>query len=808
MHWNSVSQDVRYSFRSFRRDAGFFAAAILIIALGIGANTAIFSVVHGVLLRPLPFPGADRLVWIANKPNGSGPAGLSSVTSRVSTYLEWKRSTKTFEDLAAYFAFFDYGSYTMRGVGEPERLIGVGVSQNLLPFLGVKPLAGRNFTEDECKDNAPPAILLTHGLWQRRFGGEQAIAGRQVTLNDKPATIIGVLPPDFDFASFFVPGSRVDMLVPFPLTQTTDRYGNTLAVVGRLKPGATVEQAQAEFEVINDGLRKAEPQRWWFSAKLTDLREHLTGRFRRGLITLLFAVGGVLLIACTNLSNLLLARGQAKRREVAIRSALGASRARLMRQLITENLILSMCGAAAGTALAWLAVRYIASIQSVSMPLLRTVRIDGVALAFTAVAAIATGLLFGLAPALHASGTRESETLKDTGRGLSGSRRAAWTQNALVVSEVALACVLLVGAGLLIRSFLRVLDTEIGFRPEQAVAWRISAGAQQNTPALQSAFYRRIVDRVEQIPGVVAAGVSDSLPLSRDRSWGIWVRGVTYPPNQGPIAHPRVIDAGYLKSMGISLRAGRDFTRGDTADSERVIILNEKAARTLWPGQNAIGRKVMFNGERTVVGVVTNVRHLALEQEGGLEGYIPVAQSGSGSLDLVVRSSLSPEALAPAVRRALLEIDSSLATRESQPLGELIDRAVSPRRFMTLLLGGFASGALILAAIGIYGVISYSVAQRMPEIGIRMALGASPVQVRRRILLDTVGIAALGLAIGVGAALVLTRLAASLLYQLEPTDPLTFGLAASVLMAAAAAAGYVPAFRASRFDPMSVLRGE
>jgi putative ABC transport system permease protein len=803
MHWESLTQDLRYTFRAFRRDLGFFTVAVLIIALGIGANTAIFSVVNGLLFRPLQIRAADRLVWIAN--TGSGP-GLSSVTSRVSTFLEWQRSNRSFEELAAYFAFFDYGSYTMLGAGEPERLVGVGVSQNLLSFLGVQPVLGRNFTIDECKDNAPLSIILTHGLWQRRFGADRNVIGKQLTLNNGPATVIGVLPETFDFSAVFVPGSRVDMIVPFPLTQTTDRYGNTLAVIGRMKPGVTIQEAQAEIEVINENLRRAEPQRWTFGARITGLRDHLTGRFRRGLLVLLCAVGGVLLIACTNLSNLLLARGAGRRKEVAIRSALGASRSRLVRQMLTESLILSSCGALAGIGIAWLAVRYVASMQTISMPLLRTVTIDSTALLFTAFIALTTGVLFGIVPALQASGAQDAENLKDTGRSASGSKRSAWTQKSLVVSEVALACVLLVGAGLLIRSFLRVLDVDMGFRAEHAMAWRIAAGEQRRDTAQQTVFYDRIVRSVEAIPGVVSAGVTDALPLSRDRSWGIFVKGVTYPRDGSPIAHPRIIDWRYLKAMAISLQAGRDFTERDNAASEKVVILNEKAAKTLWPGRDPICQLVVFAGERRVVGVVANVRHLALEQEGGMEAYIPVAQAGSNSVDMVVRSTLAPDALIPSVRRALHDVETTLPTEEFQQLTDLVDRSVSPRRFMTFLLGGFAAGALLLAVIGIYGVVSYSVTQRMQEIGIRMALGASPGEVRRKIISDTVSLVSLGLLIGVFVALLLTRLAASLLYKLEPTDPLTFGVTIGVLLLAGATAGFIPAFRASRVDPTLVLR--
>jgi len=805
MSWSNATQDLRYTIRAFRRDTTFFAIAVLIIALGIGANTAIFSVVNGLLFRPLEFKGSERLVWIAN--TGSSP-GLSSVTSRVSTFLQWQKETRTFEEISAYFAFFDYGSYTMLGAGEPERLIGVGVAQNFLSFLGIQPALGRNFLPDEAKDDVPLAVILTNGFWRKRFGAEPNIIGRQVTLNNRPASVVGVLPADFDFSAVFEPGSRIDMLVPFPLTQKTDRWGNTLAVIGRLKPGASVQQAQAEFEVINESLRRAEPQRWRFGAKLTHLREHLTGRFRRSLLVLLCAVAGVLLIACTNLSNLLLARAAGRRKEVAIRSALGASRARLIRQLLTESLILSGCGALAGIGMAWIGVRYLTAMQTINMPLLRTVTIDGIALIFTALIALVTGVLFGIIPAFQAAGARESEALEDAGRGMSGSNRAGWTQNLLVVSEVALACVLLVGAGLLMRSFLRLLDVDLGFRAERTMSWRIAAGSQRNNTAEQTRFYDRLVREIEAIPGVVSAGVSDALPLSRDRSWGLGARGVSFPNGQGPIAHPRIIDWRYLKTMGISLSAGRDFTERDKGEGEKVVILNEKAAKTLWPGQNPIGQLARFNGERRVVGVAADVRHLAIEREGGLEAYIPVADVGSETVDLVVRSKLAPEALIPNVRRVLQAADPALPTEEFQALSDLVERSVSPRRFMTLLLGGFAGGALLLAVIGIYGVVSYSVTQRLLEIGIRMALGATPGQVQRKILTDTVALVSCGLFIGVLIALALTRLAASLLYQTEPTDALTFSVVVATLLTAGAAAGFLPAFRASRVDPMSVLRAD
>jgi len=459
-----------------------------------------------------------------------------------------------------------------------------------------------------------------------------------------------------------------------------------------------------------------------------------------------------------------------------------------------------------GLALAYAGVRFLATIRSVSIPLLRTVELDGTALLFTVLAALGTGLLFGIVPALQASGGDDSSSLKDTGRGLSEGRRTAWTRSALVVSEVALACVLLVGAGLLVRSFLHVLDVELGFRPESAAVWRIESGQNYSTAAQRVSFYERLVQSVEVVPGVESAGVTDALPLGRDRSWGIFARGVTYPRGQLPTAHPRLVDHRYIRTMRIPLVAGRNFSAHDTAESEKVVIINEKAARRLWPGQNAVGQLAMIGGERRVVGVVGNVRHQSPEQEGELEAYLPLTQVTTGSVELVVRTKLPPENVAPGVRAALRAVEPALPTAEFQTLGDLVDRAVSPRRFLMLLLGAFAAAALLLASVGIYGVVSYNVSQRTQEIGIRMALGASAGQVRRHVIGRTVALVSSGILVGVAGAAALARLTASLLYGLEPFDPATFIATVLVLVGVSVLAGYLPALRASRVDPMSALR--
>jgi putative ABC transport system permease protein len=816
---DSLWQDLRFGVRMLLKKPGFTLIAVLTLALGIGATTAVFSVVNALLLRPLPFREPSRLVWISSNRNinpdstaslTASEGDLSGVTTQVGHFADWRRLNQSFDDLAAYFAFFDYGSYTLTGSGEPERLRGVGVSQNFLDLLGVSPEIGRGFVDEECVWNGRGAALLSHSYWERRFGADPAIVGTSITLNDQPTTVVGVLPASFDFASVFSPASQIDLLIPFPICEETNRWGNTLAVVGRLKPGVTIESAQAEFDLLTPELQRTHPERNRNGARLTSLQEQISGHFRAAFVVLLCAVGCVLLVACTNLSNLLLARAASRRKEIAVRIALGADRLRLIRQMLTESLLLAGCGAALGLPLAFVATRALAATHAISIPLLQSVHIDARALAFTLVAAFATGLLFGMAPALQVSRWDVHESLKDAGRGSSEGGRGAWVRSMLVVAEVALACVLLVGAGLLIRSFLRLLEVDPGFRPEQAAAWRIEMGPKYQTPAQQDAFYEEIVRKVEAIPGVESVGLTDALPLGRNRSWGIAAKGQTYTPETFPIAFPRLIDAGYIRTMKIPLRAGREFTTHDTATSQKVMVINETMAERLWPDRDAVGQ-IALNGreEWQVVGVVGNVRHGALDQGAGMEMYFPMAQNRDwGSMELVVRARLPIESLVPSVRAALRSVDADLPTSDFQPLEQLVDRAVSPRRFVTLLLGGFSLLALILASLGIYGVISYSVKQRTNEIGIRIALGAPAVAVLKLIIGQGVKLTLIGLVIGLGAAFVLTRVLSTLLFGVKATDPATFAGIALLLGSVALVACYIPARRATKVDPMVALRCE
>ena len=804
--FENLRRDVRYAVRTLLRDAGFAAFAILIVGLGVGASCTIFSVVNTIMLRPLPFRDPGKLVWLANHRDDTND--MSGKTVQVNYLLEYREKNKSFEDLGAYFAFYGAGDAKLIGGGQPERVTSVPVTQNFFPLLGVEPQLGRQFSADECKWNGPKVALLSDGLWRRKFAADPNIVGRALQFDGGPVTVVGVLPASFDFATIFTPGSRVDMFEPFPLSEETNRWGNTIAIVGRLKPGGAMGTAQAEATILGKQLQEENPKLNDFVPKLSTLTEHVSGSLRPTLVVLACAVGVVMLIVCANLSNLLLARGAGRQKEIAIRAAMGAGRGRLIGQMLTESLVLSCCGAAVGLLLAFIGTRALAHLTSVSIPLLSDVRIDARVLGFTLVAALLTGLLFGLVPALQVQDSKLHDTLKDSNRGSSQGRGHAWIRGALVVSEIGLACVLLVGAGLLIRSFLRVLDVNMGFLPERAAALRIDPNSSYKTQEQKNSYFTEALHRVMDIPGIEGAGLSDSLPLGHNRSWGVAAKGVQYTPETYPNGFPRIISDGYFHAMGIPLKAGRDFTERDTKGALNVIILNETLAKNLWPGEDAIGKIVRADDpERTVVGIVGDVHHMALEEGSGNEFYIPMRQTQDyGTVDLVVRTSLPTSELASRLREALRPIEPDLPTANMRTLQTMVDRAVSPRRFVVWLLGGFAAFALVLASLGIYAVISYSVSQRTPEIGIRMALGASAEMLERSILLQTLGLAGMGMVVGTVASWALARTLSGLLFGVTSSDPVTFAGMLVILTGVAALAGYLPARRASRIDPMSALR--
>jgi predicted permease len=796
----TLMRDLHFTFRTLRRDVGSTVFAILITGIGIGASSTMFSVVNTLLLRPLPFHDPGRLVWISNAENYS---------TQAEHYADLRDRNQSFSDLAGWFSGYRAGDMELIGTGEPERLTSVPVTENFFAVLGVEPAIGRSFTREECQGTnaAPQAMLLSHGFWLRRFASDPNVVGRKLTLGNQPVIVVGVLPASFDFASVFAPGTPVDIFIPWPVADKTKPAGNTMSVVGRLKPGATVEAAQAELTVLAKLLESQHPERNPIRPRLVPLKQHVSGQMRPALVLLMCAVGAVMLIVCANLSNLQMARMTARQKEIAIRVALGAGRLRLLRQMLIESVTLSCCGAVLGLLLAVVGTRVLADLHAFDLPLLGSVGIDGSALGFTLLAAVLTGVLFGLLPALQVPAFAVGEALKDSSRDSSGSKRHGWIRNGLVVSEIAFACILLVGAGLLIQSFVRVLDVNLGFRPERAAALRIDPSSRISSLEQQDSFIDDALHRVRSIPGITAAAITDVLPLHGDRSWQVAGKGQIYENGQQPEAFMRVVSDGYFDALGIPLKAGREFTESDRASSELVAVVNETLARTLWPGQDPLGQMVTEDGGRRVVGVVADVHHGGPERSAGSEMYLPIRQTEDyPEMELVVRTVLPPESLTAGIRTALRPLDPNLPVGEFQTLQDLVDKVVSPRRFLVMLLAGFAGFALLLAALGIYAVISFSVNQRTKEIGICMALGASAGAVERDIVAKTLRLALIGVALGTIASFAVARWIESLLFETAPTDPLIFAGVTMVLCVVALVAGYIPARRASRVDPMIALR--
>jgi predicted permease len=800
-----LRQDLRYALRTLRRDRGFTAFAVVIIALGIGASATVFSVASALLLRPLPFTQPDRLVWVQN---GTDP-GLSSQTMQVNPYLSFVRANRSFVDIAAFMAFYNVGDMNLNVGNDAVRLTGVPVSQNFFPLLGVRPAIGRGFSAEESAWNGPKAALITHALWQQRFASSAKVVGQAVTINGVSTTIVGVLPASFDFGSIFAPGTRIDLFTPFPLTEETNRWGNTLSVIARLKPGVTLASAAAEAKSLEPRIASENPRTNRFGPTLFSLRDHVSGRTRSGLIVLASAVAVVMLIVCANLSNLLLARATTRQKEMAVRAALGAGRRRLVRQMLTESVVLSSCGALLGVVFAVIGTRAIARMDAVSLPLLHNVGVDISALAFTALLAIVAGLGFGLAPALQISEARVHDALKASGRAATDGTRGRWMRRSLVVSEIALACVLLVGSGLLIRSFLKVLDVDLGFRPERLVAVRIDpADNAINSSAQLTSYVDEALRLTRAIPGVTAVTIADGLPLGSNRSWGVTRGGQEYVKGKGQGAFIRVATDGFVETMGMRVLAGRDLSAQDVETSDKVVVINESAAKKLWLGQSPLDKMLRVGGtDRRVVGIVGDVRHLTVEEAAGNEIYLSLRQVFDYStLTLIARTNLEPAVFARSLRSALGSVVPNLATNDVKTLQTLVDKAVSPRKFFTALLGGFSIFALCLALLGIYGVISFTVTHRTQEIGVRIALGASARQVQARIIRETIELAVVGIALGTFGAWFAGRTLSGFLFGVTAADPLTYAAMVVVLSAVAVASGYVPARRASRIDPIVALR--
>ena len=805
-------QDVKYTLRTLSRDRGFTLVAVFILALAIGANIGVFSVVNTLLLRPLPFPDSHELVWIAPPPTD---CGLSCATYSADAYEEFRDQSRAYQGVTGYMAFTTPDNLRLTGRGEPEPATGIEVIGNFFQVLGVQPAMGRLFTAEEARGGPHPVALLTNAYWRHQFTADPAIVGKAIELNGTPITVVGVLSDSFDFGAVFSPGAKVDLFTPLDLNLERN-WGNIVTLLGRLKPGVTValalDDANRVAPTIYQSVRFPETLGRYKGALIpVPLKDYVTGKLRRSLIALWCAVGAILLIACVNLSNLLLARAASRAKEFAVRGALGASRGHIVRQLLMESLMLSGAGAAFGLGLALTLITWLAHQGSLALPLLSTLRIDGLSLGWTVVIAVFTATIFGLLPGLRIASGNLQEVLKDSGAGAGLGRKHESVRAALVVSEIALACVLLVSAGLLLRSFLKVLDVDLGFQPDHEASIKVDyddgAPSADASQAKRGEIFQQIIARVSALPGVEVAGMSDYLPLGPNREWDTPVpQGKIFAPGELPDPLVYVITPGFIRAMGIGLR-GRDFTWADGPHSERVVLINASAARVYWPGEDAVGKILMRDQEEDhVVGVVDDVHEETVEGGAGSQIYYPATQQGPSGAQLVVRTSLPPAALAASVLRALRELNPKQPAAEFRPIQAVVDRAVSPRRFFIMLVAAFAGLGLLLAALGIYGVISYSVTQRTQEIGVRMALGATTAQVQLGVIGKTLRLTLIGIATGSIASLFVARAIAVLLFGTTPTDPVTFAAVILTLAMVALIAGYLPARKASHIDPMVALR--
>ncbi|MBI3426659.1 MAG: ABC transporter permease [Acidobacteria bacterium] len=818
---NTLLQDLRFGARMLFKQPGFTLIAVVTLALGIGANTAIFSVVNGVLLRPLNYREPERLVTLLHE--GRGPVAPAN-------FLDFRAHGQSFAQMAAAEAW----GGALTGNDRPEQLSGLRMGEGLFDMLGVPALLGRTLQAEDFQPGQEHVLLLSHKLWQRVFGGVADVVGKQVRLSGESYTIVGVMPPQFQFPPFW--STRAEMWTPLDLrARATSRGGQSLRVFARLKPGVTLVQAQTEMEAMSKQLAAAYPAaNTGLNIRVTTLNEKIVGDVRPALLILSVTVGMVLLIACANVACLLLARAAARQKEVAIRGALGANRWRILRQMLTESLLLALGGAFSGVLLAVWGVEWLTGLLagnstsfSVRLPRLNEIQIDATALLFTLSVALLTGLLFGLAPALAASKPDLNQVLKEGGRGNTGGP-SRW-RAMLVVAELALSLVLLIGAGLLVSSFLKLQAIDPGFNPRNLLSATVSlAGATQYVGPAREAFYRQLTERLKTVPGVTAASAINHLPLAGD-TWGtnvVFENQPLPPPGQEAGATFRVCRPDYFSTMGVPLRAGREFTERDAPDAPRVVIVNETLAKRYWPSEEALGKRLTLDDPRdrtqpvqwlTVVGVVKDVKQGSWTAAPENEIYLPFQQdpifyAGTAghmtAMTLVVRTTVAPQTLAPAVQEAVRALDRNLPVSASVSMEQVVADTLWQPRFNLQLIGLFAALALVLAAVGLYGVMSYSVTQRTHEVGLRMALGAGQRDVIKLMVGQGMKLALLGVGLGLLVALALTRLMTKLLFGVSATDPLTFAGIALLLTLVALLACYIPARRAAKVDPMIALRCE
>ena len=806
-----IGQDLRYGLRTLIKNPGFTIVAVIALALGIGANSAIFSVVNAVLLRPLPYKNPDQLVVIWEN---ATHLGFPKDTPSPANFLDWRQQSTLFEGMAA----FAERSFNLTGVGEPERLDGRRVSANLFEMLGVKPIVGRTFVPQEDQPGTK-VVLLNESLWKRRFGGDPAVVGRAVNLNGEPYTVVGVLPQTVRLPTSGNWRDQVWVPLAFPSEEAASRGAHYLEVIARMKPGMTLPKAQAEMDTIAARLAQQYPD---FNARrgavVTPLHEEIVGKMKSPLLILLGAVAFVLLIACANVANLLLARAAVRQKEIALRLALGANRARLTKQLLVESVLLSLVGGLVGLGAAYFGLNVLTRFIPRDVAQADTITIDAKVLLFTLAVAVVTGLIFGLAPATQASHFNLNETLKEGGRDSGAGVRGKRLRNSLVIAEVATSFILLVGAGLLINSFVHLRTLDPGFRADHLLTLNVDL-SEVKYPDTQrrTAFFEEVTRRVQTLPGVQSVAVAGNLPFTYNGdSTLIAVEGIPDPPiDQWPDVIYRTVGPGYLATMGIPLVRGRDFNDQDTLDTTPVVVISEKTAKHYWPNEDPIGKRLKTGATtsdvpwRTVIGVVKDVRQNDFIAEPKMQMYFSYRQVKDLVANaLVVRTSVDPLSLATSVRNTIWAVDKDQPVANIDSMEHIVAGAVARQRFSMLLLAIFAGLALVLAAVGIYGVMSYSVAQQTREIGIRIALGAQRGDVLRMTVKEGLKLVGVGLLIGLISAFVLTRVMESLLFGISATDPVTFGIICVVLLIVATLASYIPALRAATVDPMVALRAQ
>ncbi len=795
----NIVRDTRYAIRQLARTPGFTVVAVLTLALGIGASSAIFSVVNGVLLRPLAYPQPDELVRVHELLQKFGRFSVAPAT-----FLDWRQQNTVFAHIGA----FSGTGATLVGSTGAERLAGGLVSWDMFDLLQVTPALGRTFSADEAVPGKDTVIVLSHRMWQQRFGGDPGILGRSVTLSGTPLTVIGVMPASFAFMP------EAEFWRPLTFGPNPTRGGHFLAVIARLKPDVTVQQAAVEMKTISERLAVQYPEHSANeSAEVIGLQENVVAGIRPALLTLLAAVAVVILIACANVANLLLVRASVRGKEIAIRTALGAGRRRLVLQMLSESIVLALAGGSLGLLLAYLAIPPIQTLSAGSIPRATDIAIDRSVLLFALGVSLATGILFGLAPAWQASRSTIGSVLKEGGRSSTASS-GRWVRNGLLVAEVAMSIVLLVGAALLLRSFARVTSVDPGFQPEHVLSFRVALpGTSYPENSHRIAFFARLLERLEALPNVTAAGMTQALPMRGDYVLTFTIQGQPAPkPNEGPSANYRVATPNYFKTLGIPLLRGRAFTVRDGEKSPKVALVDQKFADRHFPDRDPIGQGIDIgngtDGFYEIVGVVGNIRDASLESIPAPTMYVPFDQAPFSGMSVVVRTAGEPTALAASVRQTIQGIDRTLPAFAMTPLATVVSESVAERRFSMLLLGLFASIALFLAAVGLYGVVAYSVSQRTQEIGLRMAIGAQRSDVLRLVVGGGMKLAVAGVVLGLACALVLARLVATMLYEVTPFDPASYSATALVLLAVAALACYIPARRAMRVDPIVALRQE